>query len=556
MATILDRVFSRKAGRQTDVVLGAYVSAGRSYPITEKSIGAGSALQMVERMRELRPDSYGLALAYATNPIAYRCVELRASKVAEMPWFLHRRDGQVIDRHPFFGALKMAQSYFNKPLFAAWEMSLCIHGETYIEKVYDIANRPAGLRWLNPLAIEPLIDARGIAGFMYNGVTKTTQFKAHEVIYHYLHNPLDDYRGLGPMALAMNAINTHNSVQQYSKAFFQNNAQPGGILSARAGTVIQKADQDRLLQQWREQVGGPLNARKTIFMPAALEFQPVQEPPNRSNVDVERSAARQICEVFGVPYVIIDVDDLAYKMDDEPMKLLYENTIIPRCKQIATVVNEQILPFFGDDDVVFEYDFDQIRSMLDDQMRRANSINSRLLSGNLTINEARRRFGDPPVDGGDTFLLPTALQPASIDGLRATIDRLIADRFADQTDARSGLTARQENRDIRDGQGVDPASGMLRELRAWRKKAINRGVRKARDFVAEVLPVAIAERIRADLYELPDDAGPEEVKEVFALAAAELKVILDRQEIERLAEALGQRTDLDWLGATAVTEAN
>src|SRR5690606_29920218 len=193
-------------------------------------------------------------------------------------------------------------------------------------------------------------------------LARTVEIPPSRIIYDYYHNPLDDYRGLAPMQTALPSINILNGIMDYQNSFFLNDARPGGILSARQGTHINTTEQQRRTTFWREQVEGARKAFRTIFMPAALEYQAVQQAPTPEHVDVERGAIRKICDAFGVPVPLVDLDEMRFQLSEEQPKSFYENTVIPDCMEIAEVINGELLPFFDDSgDVVFEFDYDKIR---------------------------------------------------------------------------------------------------------------------------------------------------------------------------------------------------
>lgn len=512
-----------------DVVYGFYLSNGSIAPIGMKSSGAfGQAVQsQVRARRELQADDAGLALAYAAAPTANRCVDLRATKVASMPHSVYsKRDKTPIDDHPLMQAFRASRRMWGKDVLYVWEHSLCLHGETYFEKATDVMGRPAALRWLNPIATEPQIQQGKIVSFDYAGDDAYISLPPSIVVYDYLHNPLSEWRGLSLMQTALTAANIHINYLEYIQSFFRNDATPGGILAARQNTTINKADSERLLKFFSDQLQGARNKFKTIFMPAPLEYQRVQQPPAPEFVETERSAKRTICEVFGVPISLVDFDNERFQLSEEQPKLLYENTIIPECERISKMINDNVLPWLDDSgDVEFGFDYDQIRAMLDDQVKRATAINARLLAGNLTVNEARVKFGDKPVDGGDIFYTPRAQQPIRLEDL-PRIEEIMEENQS-RPDAQNAPKERvlpHQN---------DPTG----ELRAWQKKAMG-SLRRGRQFTPYVLPASVAAQIKAELLALPDDVDKNAIKAVFVQAQRDLKSLLELDDLDGLVRRL------------------
>jgi len=520
---------NRTRATPEDVVVGFYLANGQVTPIGTKSAGAfGHAIQsQVRARRELMADDTGLALAYAAAPTANRCVDLLATKVAGMPHGVYRKsDKTLIEDHPLMRALRLSRRIWGKNVLYVWEHSLMLHGEVYFEKVRNGFGQPSAIRWLNPIVTEPQIDQGRIIAFEYSGDDQIVLFDPDDVIYDRTHNPLDDWRGLSPMQVALTAANININYQEYINAFYRNDSTPGGILSARQNTTINKSDAERLLKFWQDQFQGVRNKFRTAFMPAPLEYQQVQQAPSEASMKTVREAKRTICEVFGVPIALVDHDESRFQLGEQPPKLLYENKIIPDCDAIAEVMNDEVLPFFDDSgEVYFGFDYDQIRAMLDDQVKRATAINARLLSGNITVNEARMKFGDKAVSGGDVFFIPKAQQPVQQSDLPRLTEII--------KEAQREPIAQGQPEERRVPRQNDPGQ----ELRAWQKKALN-SLKRARHFTPYVLPASVAAQVKADLLALPDDADRKAIKAVFVSAERELKAILELDDPGALVERL------------------
>lgn len=529
-----------------NVVVGLMAKGGLLRPMTMKGISGshGSGIQaQVRARRELIAEDTDLALAYASNPIAHRCVELRAQKVAEMPRrVVNKQTREPIEDHLFFEILALSRRLYGKDVIYAWQHSKCIHGEAYLEKVYDGRGEFSALRWLNPIALEPLVIGGEIVRFDYMGDDGIIKFEPGELIYDYYHNPLDDFRGLSPMQVALPAVNTHNYYREQVNGFFQNDATSNGFISARQGSVFNEPSMQRLRNWWKEHVTGSRKKYQTLFLPMPLQFEKMQDTPAPEWDDLESSAVRNICDAFGVPVPLVDFNEMRFQLSGEQPKAFYENTIIPECKSLAEDINEEIMPLI-DENAVFEFDFDQIRAMMDDQVKRATAVNARQMSGNLTINEARREFGKPELDGGDVLLMPTALMPVPVDQLSNITTLMQPKPNAEQTDSRQGANAPEE-----DAAPPDRAERKADdELSAWRKQTLNKGVRKARSFKCYLLPQSIAESVRGELYALPDEAERNDIRAVFEQARRELKAMFEESDLEGLVERLQHSNTTDLL---------
>lgn len=513
---MINRLFgSRRAYNDSpppDMTLGYQIKAGQVTPITIKGVGVtGLALESQIRLRkELRADVTGLALAVAAHPVPNRCVDLRARKVSEMPHKLvNVADKSTVTLHPFLNALIAARKYWSNDLFYLWEHALCVHGECYLEKVVDQFERPYTLRWLNPIVTQPIIINGAIEVFYYMQQSGGDyhQFTPEQVIYDHTHNPTDDFRGLAPMQVALPSVNVLVGVNDYQNGFFQNDATPGGILSADGNTYIGKTDQDRLMQFWKDQLQGARKRFRSIFMPANVKWQYTQQPPSPEHAAVESAATDKVCTAFGIPPSLINSGERRYSAaNDNDMKIFYENTVIPECVEMETIVNEQILPWFDDSGSVrFEFDFTAIRALLEDQVKQATAINARMLTGNISLNQARAKFGDLPVEGGDLWFLPKANMPIAESDLK---DAASIAQEQQQTPQMQGVA--QENQKPVDK--IDQQQEAMGELKLWKKLTLQKGLDRGRRFDAYLIPAQVADDLRGLLYGISDLKSADERK--------------------------------------------
>lgn len=534
---MLNRLFGQRAStagfdtRPPDLTFGFHVKGGMMTPLSVKSTGNGgqNLESQVRSRKELRADPTGLALAYASNPTAHRCVDLRARKVAEMPRRLVRKsDGSVVEEHALWSAVERARHYWGNDLFYLWQFAKCIHGECYFEKVPDQFGRPFTLRWLNPVATEPLIINGKIDIFYYSSMNGGIfeQYRPDEIIYDHYANPLDDFRGLSPMQIALPSINTLVGIGDYQNSYFQNDATPGGILSADGNTFIGKTDQDRLMGFWRDQLQGAKKRFRAIFMPANVKWQSTQQNPSPEHELVETGASDKVCTAFGVPTSLVSPGNRRYSLaGDEDMKIFYENTIIPECIEEEKIVNQFILPWFDPSgELRYEHDFAQIRSLLEDQVKQATAVNARQLTGNISLNEARAKFGDMPVEGGDLYFMPKAVMPLSQKDLP---DAAKLAQEATQTPQQQGVA--QENQTPVDKS--DQQADAMRELKLWRKLTFQKGLDRGRRFDAFAIPAQVANDLRGMLYGISDlksaDEREREIQEAFGDAEAMLGQVSD-----------------------------
>lgn len=588
MVNVLGFSISRSGGSQVDVI-GQRLAALESQPVramspTRSSVmmlrGSGDLVQIKAASGsgtsstsatsykpnapvEIRGDDIGLAQASMVSVWAYRCIQIRMQKVSRMPKrVVDRKSKQVLAEHPFMTALQDAWRYYQQDLISSWEMSLCIHGEAYFEKIRNIFGAPVGLRWLNPIAVEPFINRGRIVRYDFHDsyAGRYIPFQPDEIIYHHYQNPLDDYRGLSPTMVALNSINVERDIERSTKSWYQNDSRPDGIVTPR--NPIDDIAYDALVEKIRDQLKGAQNRGRTFATNEPVDWQQVQREPIPTQEEQEASVRRKTCAGYGVPLSIAGAwDDAQYQSSPEQRKSLYEETIIPECETLEEIINAQVMPFFDEwGSARFEHDYSEIKALLEDAAEKATVISSRMQSGSMTINESRIAFGDEPIPGGDVLLIPQGyyvVQVAKLPDVAAVVDQQRAGGTAAPAAAQPMQplqfpqrplppmiiqgAARSTTKTI-DGTATDVTA--LDELNQWEAKAVNRGSLKALAFVCYTLPENVQLAVRERLAALGKSSDKRALRDLFAEVKA---TMLPGEDLE--AEALAFWKEYDALQA-------
>lgn len=402
-------------------------------PAVKYSAGSASYVgfyrALADKLGELKPSDDGLALAVEASVWAYRCVEERAKAVAQMPWYIvNKRTGEMVDDHPYRRAYTYAYTRYHQNLHYHWEQALSIHGENYIERLTHAGTMlPAGLCWLNPLAVEPFVRGNEIVYFEYHDHEgRSERFYPNQIIFDKYPNSLDDFRGASPMTKALDAVNIDRMMQRYIKAFFRNDATPGGYLTAREGVTIGESDQDRLIKQYLEQTKGADNAFKTILLPAPIEFRQVDNaPPDKQEV-LDENQRRRIHAAFFVPMSMTGAAGVSDPLSaggtmDAQKAGFYESWVIPECDERAKLINASIMPWLDSSGATeFYFDYTLIHSLIKQTKDRSEKIRGEYRDGLITLNQSRVELGYEEITGGDVLLIPVGtmfVKPEQLEGM-------------------------------------------------------------------------------------------------------------------------------------------
>ena len=109
-------------------------------------------------------------------------------------------------------------------------------------------------------------------------------------------------------------------------------------------------------------------------------------------------------------------DSQTYSNVAEARLALYEETIIPHLRKIASDLNEWLVPMF-DERLKLEFDIDSIPALSERRRKIYENVTSAVREGIMTRNEAREVIGLEPVKGADDLYISATLFPLGEDGV-------------------------------------------------------------------------------------------------------------------------------------------
>lgn len=236
---------------------------------------------------------------------------------------------------------------------------------------------------------------------------------------HFYMNSDDGFIGKGVLKYAYNVLDIASVIQNATSSYYSTAGQQFGIVSPN-GPLPEVGNQqkqlDKLVQKWEE---AQMKANKgTVFFPSDLKFTPMTNTAKDSALIEAREynaveVGRFICNIS--PVLLGDLRHLAYNSLTESQREFVIHSLAP----IVTMIEEQcnkklIMPSKHCKQFV---DLDETSILANDAEKQANEITTLTNSGIITPNEARKRLGLPPVDGGDALVIPfTKIEDNTIGG--------------------------------------------------------------------------------------------------------------------------------------------
>jgi hypothetical protein len=288
------------------------------------------------------------------------------------------------------------------------------------------------------------------------------------------------------MSAAAVEIDQFNMSSKHNVNLLQNGARPSGAVIFKpqddAGFAVNLSESQRqqLLTDLNNRFSGAGNAGRPMLLEGDFDWKEMGlSPKDMDFLNLKNMSATDIALCFGVPSQLVGVpDSQTYSNVAEARLALYEETIIPHLRKIASDLNEWLIPMF-DERLSLEFDVDSIPALSERRRKIYENVTSAVREGIMTRNEARAIIGLEPVQGADDLYISGTLFPLGDDGVAKPENPVNEEDLEDYDEEEVDKEIEfllQEEKALSDINTV-PTDGMVTEAKrglAWRKEH-NRG---------------------------------------------------------------------------------
>ena len=285
-----------------------------------------------------------------THPWVNKAIHTWSDSLAPLPLRILRADGQSDRRHELIQILDHPNAHMTSTdLWREWAVNMAIGGECGFEFTRTARGRYAEIFPRSPIefAVRPdpaRLVYRGVLGYLVDPENKQTQYRLppEEFKHFKFFNPLNPWRGIGPLTAVRMGVVLDELVQAWSQSFFRNAAQPGYAIIAPAGiTKDERAEMERAAAvKW----SGPDGWHKPIILESGVQDIKVISHPRK---DVEwlqqRTMGREeVGAVFGIPDEIMGFGKDTYRNFETAERVLWSVTL----SNLVRYRDDQLTHFF------------------------------------------------------------------------------------------------------------------------------------------------------------------------------------------------------------------
>ncbi|MCZ4602925.1 phage portal protein [Streptomyces sp. Lzd4kr] len=198
-----------------------------------------------------------------------------------------------------------------------------------------------------------------ISGYMYTGPDgREIALRVEDVVQIRMPNPLDPYRGMGPVQSVLTEIDASRYSAEWNRNFFLNSAEPGGIIEVPNG--LGDREFDELRERWNEQHKGVANAHRVAILEHGTWKDRKLTQRDMQFAELRSVSRDVIREAFGAPaFVLGEVGDVNRATAEASKVLFAEQLTVPRLERFKQALNNDLLPLYGPDAArLLEFDYD------------------------------------------------------------------------------------------------------------------------------------------------------------------------------------------------------
>jgi HK97 family phage portal protein len=369
------------------------------------------------------PERYADYLA--TSNGVYACAKLRATLLSSLPLKHYRigTDGarvEVTGGRLFELTQKVNKFWTFNRLIEMTELSLSVWGSCFwfLERGQNGRQVPSEIWWARPDRVRVVPHpTEYVSHFLYEPANGSApiRFERDEVVWLRYSNPIDEYSGLSPLAAARVAADVSNAAMKSNRNLFAQGIQMGGLVMPTGNTPLTEDQAKQLEESLTRRFRGVDKAHRWGVMRIETKFQPMSlSPKDAEFMGAMATSLEDIARAYGVPQDLVG-GQRTYENVQAAMKILWQHTIVPEARFIATELTEQLLPMFSGADGadVCEFDLSEVEVLKEDQHLAWTIAKEQLAAGVLTINRYLEEKGEEPVAWGDVWWASAGLQPVA-----------------------------------------------------------------------------------------------------------------------------------------------
>lgn len=386
--------------------------------------------QMLETWKDSHPSFFSTSFSsltrqgYRKNELIFACLAKKSGTASQVTLKGMRSPETAVGfDHPFHKLIRRPNRFMNEfDLWGSVMIYQALAGRAIYEKERNNFGEVIALWPLRPDRIS-IVPSRTnfISHYLYHVPGLPPQpIRVEDVIDFKLFDPLDQYHGYPPVAVASRVGDVDNSATDFIKLFFDKGGVPPGIL--KTVQRLQDTDVFDIRRRWVERYGGVNNWDAPAVLDRDADYQNIGHSFEQMGFEVldARNESR-ICAILRVPPMIVGakvgLDRSTFTNYKEARLAWWEDDLVPEYSNMGDAIQNQLIELDFPDLLMAEWDFTNVPALREERLSLWQRANEGLRQGGITVNEYRREIGLKPLPTGDIFLRPLNVMPVPISSI-------------------------------------------------------------------------------------------------------------------------------------------
>ena len=370
-------------------------------------------------------DYIGFARVFQAYVWVSKAVRVYQTAIGALPVRVVNTEGEEQSGHELSQLLAHVNpSNGPSELWEAYSSHMLLGGESFLEIVPDGRGRPVEVWPRRPDKVTVIPDVTWphfplVAGYTYND---DRDLDPPLIVHSKLHNPLDPWRGLPPIAAVRQEIIIDLSSINWSKTFLKQGARPDYALIAPGGlTPTERAEYLKVLLDKHQ---GPNNWHLPIVLEDGItDIKPFSWAPADIQWLEQRKMSREaVGSIFGIPDEVMGWGKDTYDNMDQAHRWMWRLVLLPFCTHRDNALTShftKVWPLLKPGERIAT-DLSTVSALAEDITVKADAAGKYWSMGvPWNVIDERMHLGFGPVPGGEMGYVPIGVMP-----IEAAADRL------------------------------------------------------------------------------------------------------------------------------------
>lgn len=400
--------------------------------LTEKGIGSlPEDIRFFQTLRTQLEDT-PLTDPYTQQAWVFAAINAIAGNISAVPFVVETRpktkDDEAVVQNPTDsgtgGDLARLFSMVNPTLSRSqlWQGSL-IHtekdGEAFwilgmpMDKQTD-GQVPETIWIANPKQMEPKFSKDMHVGWELDrgGKRKKLLLTVDQVIQFKYFNPNNQWRGLSPLEAIQIGLATDHKMQLWNTGFFDNSADPGGIIMSEKPMGQEKRDQ--IQSSWEQRHKGALKRSLVSLLEGGMTYQQIEvNHRDMEFLEGRKWTREEILAVFKVPKSEVSLfEDVNFATALSQDRGFWNKTLIPKMQLLLDVLDHRLFMKIEGGKYRGRFDLSGVEALRENLDTKSETA-KRFWDMGVPFNQINRRLalGFEAVAGGDIGYIPSSVLP-------------------------------------------------------------------------------------------------------------------------------------------------